>query len=61
MSNIENDDDNNVTFIGRTQQNENDNSTSLIIPLESVLRNWILKILRCQYPYYMIMKVINIS
>ena len=35
MSNIENDDDNNVTFIGRTLQNENDNSTSLIIPLES--------------------------
>jgi hypothetical protein len=35
MSNIENDDDKNVTFIGRTQQNENDNSTSLIIPLES--------------------------
>lgn len=35
MSNIENDDDNNVTFIGRTQPNKNDNSTSLIIPLES--------------------------
>ena len=35
MSDIENDDDNNVTFIGKTQQNENDNSTSLIIPLES--------------------------
>ena len=34
MSNIENDDDNNVTFNGRTQPNENDNSTSLIIPLE---------------------------
>ena len=34
MSNIENDDDNNVTFIGRTRPNKNDNSTSLIIPLE---------------------------
>ena len=34
MSNIENDDDNNVTFIGRTLQNENDNYTGLTIPLE---------------------------
>lgn len=32
MSNNENVDDNNVTFIGRTQQNENDNSTRLTIP-----------------------------
>ena len=35
MSNFENDDYNNVTFIGKNLQNENDNSTSLIIPLES--------------------------
>ena len=34
MSDIENADDNSITFIGRTQQNENDNSTSLVIPLE---------------------------
>ena len=34
MSNIENTDDTDSTFIGRTHKNENDISTSLTIPLE---------------------------
>lgn len=32
MSNIENVNDDSITFIGRTQQNENENSTNLTIP-----------------------------